>query len=362
MLFESVCELKGNKMFNLVAILVGVICGITIFFCVLKSKSVIGRQYFRIDWIMVSALAAFLFVFAMSVEWVAYTVAIWIFGKSAETNVVVFLLKKGCLVPIFSWRVSRHCGWYIHKQNLDYSEGYSTKTAICVLSVIVLSLCINAQWMLTTAIDDVRVSDFIEDSIVAWGLMVAGSIFALGSGCAGRRDSNNVKRGAFHGFVWPVLSAVIVGLLGGIASLVHLSEYIPSFVMGFIPASLICVMTEYLRQSLWWNVNKIRRAYRKNGFTKRKTKGVYRGIRFEIEGEWLTLERDELVQYCGTNKDFDTFYGYQRKRVGTTVDDVRSKLVSRHNGQVGFSKSERKLALDFPDKYPLEKARYAKGK
>ena len=88
--------------------------------------------------------------------------------------------------------------------------------------------------------------------------------------------------------------------------------------------------------------------------------GEYKGIKFRIEGEWLIIERDDLVKYRGTNEEFDKLFGFQKLRIGTQVEQVKHILINRHEGQVKFIKSESKRVLEFPEEYSGED-RFAKG-
>ena len=89
-------------MVHVVGTPIGVLCGILLFVYILKSKIVIGRPYSYMDWVVVNSNTMLLLVVLMIMEWSAYSAALSSFGSSAETNWLVFGLKKSCFVPFVS--------------------------------------------------------------------------------------------------------------------------------------------------------------------------------------------------------------------------------------------------------------------
>ena len=335
-------------MFHVVGTPIGVLCGILLFLYVLKSKIVIGRPYSYMDWLVVNSGTMVLLIFLMILEWSAYSAALSVWGDESDSNLLVFLLKKSCFVPLVSLGISCAWGKLCKRRYLFYAEGYSSWTAVCSLSAIVATICLNVQWILLPDIDDVILQDFMQDSVVAWALMVVGTFFGLGVGCAGRGSASPKMKATLLGFTVPVLSAVAIGIFGFVASILHISFLIPScFVAAIITAFIFCLAELIRRPSLKRVVRRIRKA-NKSGYKSRETYGEYKGIRFHIEGEWLIIERDNLVKYRGANEEFDRLFGYQRLRIGTRVEQVKKILINRHEGQVKFVKTESKRALEFP--------------
>lgn len=339
---------------------IGVLCGVLLFVYILKSKIVIGRPYSYMDWFVVNSGTMALLIFLMILEWSAYSAALSVWGNESDPNLLVFLLKKSCFVPLVSLIISCIWGKLCKKRYLFYAEGYSSWTAVCCLSAIVAMICLNVQWILLPDIDDIVLQDFMQDSVVAWALMVVGTFFSLGVGCAGRGSASPKTKVTLQGFVVPVLSVVVIGVLGFVASISQLSYLVPSSFVASIVTAFVCCLVELIRRpSIKRVVRRIHKA-NKRGYKSRKTCGEYKGIRFRIEGEWLIIERDRLFKYRGGSEEFDRLFGYQRLRIGTRVEQAKKVLMNRHEGQVKFVKMESKRVLEFPEEYCREE-RFAKG-
>lgn len=353
-------EIEEGEMVHGIGTPMGICLGVLLFVAIRKNKIVIGRPYSYSDWFTVNSGATALLLFLMILEWSAYSAALSTFGARAETSLLVFLLKKSCFVPLVSLAISYLWGKLAKKRHLFYAEGYSSWTAICCLSAIVATICFNVQWILLPGIDDTILQDFMQDSVVAWSLMVIGTFFGLGAGCAGRNNTASKRKVTLQGYVLPVVSAVSIGLLGFGASALHLAFLVPSCLIATIVAVFICCLVEVIRRPTLRRVMKKIGKANKRGYKFRKMKGEFKGIRFRVEGEWLILERDNLIKYRGGNEVFDDLFGYQKLRVGTRIDKIKSVLINRHERQVEFISLENKRVLDFPEDYCCENERFAK--
>ena len=297
-------------MLHVVGTPLGVLFGLFLFYYFRKSEIVIGKPYTYMDWLGVILEIFVVFVFAMVIEWSAYSAALNTWGKACENNIIIFLMRKGGFVPLFSGGVSILWGWRIRKKYLDYAKGYSLKTAVHCLSIMVAILCLSLQLFFLPGIKEELVYNYIQDNIIAWALMVVGTIFCLGSGCDRRRDNPISFRNSFQGYILPILSAVTIGLFVIVATILNLAPMLFPFLIAFAPTLFVCALISVLcRPSYKRMIGQLKKAI-KQGYKSRNVVGEFKGMRFRIEGEWLVIERCDYVKYRGKNEEFDEYFGY----------------------------------------------------